>query len=335
MANGRIKTLQHVFARMIRRKEESIKAQQAKTHESKQRENALNEELINICSNPNDMDVGRMEQIKKEKSELESQRMAQGEEIKQIAASIESLKTLQNEITNEHPIDPNVWIKLSSNKNEKVIKTKSFTSMTPPKKQKFKRPVRTTHNKPKEMTMSICDVLPKKLCPIKLSTQILSNGTECQSGESMFDSSTFAKRQQWIKEYNEVHLNEVRQKFKSIYGINVCLNPLQSLAINDKKRRLEDDEIVLNEAKKQKMTQGEDECINNSDSDFDDGNDDTHTVLSVTSSTFTTQPNMAPIERQNKQTLNVNTKYNPFKPMSEKRHRVRSNRLQTAKHSVR
>lgn len=342
--NEKLKSLQHILDRMILRKEEVKKKYECSINELKNKHNKLENALVQVASDLNDMDLNRMEDIKSKMKELGPQKESILNSMKQTQISIDCIKTIMNETTNNQciAIDITEWIKLESNKNndnfnkakyKKAIKTKSVSSTSQKKKKKFKRPIRAAKAS-KAQKMSICDVLPKTICPIKLCP-VLNNGIYHESEHSMFESNISSERKQWIKDYNALHLmisqsKDIFLKQISIKSLNATID--SSHSVNDKKRRLEEDNFTIIDAKKQKLAQGADECINDSefDEENEENNDDKANVDVVLSSYQT--PNVTQLSsRQSKQSLNINGKYNAFKPMNQKRHRVRTENKQETK----
>merc|ERR1719361_1409585 len=117
---------------MIQGKEQNIEKQQAIIHSFGEKSNALTLEMVTICSNPNDMNMERIEEINREKEEMQNQKQTIGKSIKNLKASKQGISLLIGEIINEEAIDCNLWIQLSSNKSDtnsdktakRAIKTK-------------------------------------------------------------------------------------------------------------------------------------------------------------------------------------------------------------------
>merc|ERR1712228_524474 len=135
------------------RKEEVKKKYECSINELKNKHNKLENALVQVASDLNDMDLNRMEDIKSKMKELGPQKESILNSMKQTQISIDCIKTIMNETTNNQciAIDITEWIKLESNKNndnfnkakyKKAIKTKSVSSTSQKKKKKFKRPIR-------------------------------------------------------------------------------------------------------------------------------------------------------------------------------------------------
>jgi len=134
----------------------------------------------------------------------------------------------------------------------------------------------------------------------------------------MFEPTTSNHTENWQNAYNAA-----MQKFKSLYGKNICFKAIPT-PIMTKKRRL-DPEQMGNGQKKKKKKKKKKDCINELSEDEHERNKNKNIVLEAPINQNHDIDINAINKRNSKQIININArKNNLFKPNHQKRHKVKT-----------
>ena len=174
------KTLKDIMERLLGHRKETKTKHSMKLNQLLERHEGVKQRLLSVCSNVDHLDVAALNELQSEQKQVE--RMKE-DAMRSMASSemfIRGILVLIDEVVRDDgAVRIESWSEIANDgiRNKEEISNRPSNrnlefapKPKPKKKQKLKRPTRSKAVRSREIT--ICDVLPRTLCPIKMAQSL-------------------------------------------------------------------------------------------------------------------------------------------------------------------